>query len=115
MKSVKTNAHEWISSLYERNSIKLEGFADDPEVYLRATLEGLDFGYEATVWDGYLPAPNKGMYKRHVLTWQTLQTLSKEQQQELIFDRLIKTINTRKRQFRKCQFCGEKIAFRSSD
>ncbi|WP_019156637.1 hypothetical protein [Robertmurraya massiliosenegalensis] len=66
MKSLKTKALEWINSLYDKSSIidkekvimdssvyfKVEGFADEPEVYLIATKEGIEFGYEATQWDG---------------------------------------------------------------
>lgn len=124
MKSLKTKALEWINSLYDKSSIidkekvnmdssvyfKVEGFADEPEVYLIATKEGIEFGYEATQWDGYMPSPIPGMYKKHSLTWEKLQSSDKLEQQELILDLLMKTINSRKRQYRKCQFCGEKVA-----
>lgn len=36
--------------------------------------------------------------------------LSTEEQQEAILNLLMKTINSRKRQYRKCQYCGEKVA-----
>lgn len=68
MKPLKTKALEWINSLYEKYLLdqkekvlmdypfyfKLEGFADEPEVYLRTKNDGLEFGYEATQWDGYI-------------------------------------------------------------
>lgn len=124
MKRLKVIAREWINSLYGKYSLneketllmdypfyfKLEGFADELEVYLRTTVDGLEFGYEATQWDGYMPSPVPGIYIKHSLTWETLHTLNKEQQQEIILELLMKTINTRKRQYRKCQFCGEKVA-----
>jgi hypothetical protein len=125
MKPLKAKALQWIISLCEQCSIndkekvlmdssvyfKLEGFADEPEVYIRPTNdEGLEFGYEATQWDGYMPSPIPGVYKKYSLTWEVLQPLSKEEQQEMILDLLTKTIYSRKRQFRKCQFCGEKVA-----
>lgn len=58
MKSLRIRALEWIDSQYQLYSIndtdnilmdssfyfKLEGFADEPEVYLRATDIGLEFG-----------------------------------------------------------------------
>lgn len=124
MKSLKTNVLEWIDSLYDRTSIndkekvimdcpvyfKVEGFADEPEVYLKATKEGLEFGYEATQWDGYMPSQILSVYKKLLLTWEKLQSLNKVEQQELILDLLMKTINSRKRQYRKCQFCGDKVA-----
>jgi hypothetical protein len=124
MKSLKVKALEWIYSLFGLYSIndkekvlmdcsyyfKLEGFADEPEVYLRPTNEGLEFGYEAIQWDGPIPALLPGVYKRHSLSWESLQSLNKAEQQEIILELLMKTINTRKRQYRKCQFCGEKVA-----
>jgi hypothetical protein len=124
MKSLKTKALEWIYSLYNQHSINdkekvlldcplcfiLEGFANEPMIYIKPTHEGLEFGYEATQWNGPIPALLPGVYKKHSLAWETLQSLNKEKQQEMIFELLMKTINARKRQYRKCQFCGEKVA-----
>lgn len=116
MKSLKIKASEWIVSLNLQEKVtetipyyfKLEGFADEPEVYIRATDEGLEFGYEATKWlDGL--TPSIGLYKKHAFTWEDLQSFSKEVQQQMILDLLMKTISSRKRQYRKCQFCGEKV------
>lgn len=122
MKTLKTRAFEWISSLYELYSFgeiekaaidrsfnfKLEGFADEPLINSRTTIVGLKLGFEAIFWFGHVPSP--GLVKKHSVTWDTLQSLDKEQQQEMILELLLKTINSRKRQYRKCQFCGEKIA-----
>ncbi|WP_077622446.1 hypothetical protein [Sediminibacillus massiliensis] len=122
MQSIQARANEWISSLFSFNDkenfftggyfnyFKIEGFANEPEVYLRSTDEGLEFGFEATKWDGYMPSPVPGIYKKHSLTWETLKSISTEEQQKLILEKLMKTINTRKRQYKKCQFCHEKVA-----
>lgn len=122
MKPLKAKAIDWIISICEQCSIndkekllmdcsfnfKLEGFADEPEVYIKWTLLGLEIGYEATQWlDGHTPVA--GLMKKHLLTWETLQSLNNEKQQEMILELLMKTIHSRKRQYRKCQFCKEKV------
>lgn len=122
MKSLKTKALEWINSLYDQHSINdkeevlldcslcfiLEGFADEPMIYIKPTHEGLEFGYEGTKWHGHTPSPF--MFKNHILIWEDIEVLNKEEQQEAILNLFMKTINSRKRQYRKCQFCGEKVA-----
>lgn len=122
MKPQKSKALEWIESLLKQYPLddkekvkkdipfyfKIEGFSDKPEVYIRPTNEGLELGFEGTKWYGHTPSPF--MYKKHILIWETLQSLNKEQQQERILELLMKTIISRKRQYRKCQFCGEKVA-----
>ena len=70
---------------------------------------GLEFGFEATQWDGPLPATIPGVYKKHLLPWEDLKSINHEEQVQIILDLLLKTINSRKRQYRKCQFCGEKV------
>lgn len=121
---MKTKALEWINSLYEKYLIndqekvlmdrsyyfKLEGFADEPEVYLRPTYEGLEFGYGSYSMGWIHACSFPGVYKKHTLTWMDLKMLSKEEQQEMILNLLMKTINSRKRQFRKYQFCRGKVA-----
>lgn len=124
MKTLKTKAHDWIISIFEQNSLndnekvlmdcpiyfRIDGFADEPKVYILPSNIGLEFGYEATQWNDYMPSPIPGMFKKHLLTWENLQSLKKDEQQEIILNLLLKTINTRKRQYQKCQFCGEKGA-----
>jgi hypothetical protein len=121
MKPLKVKALEWIQSLYSHYSMnnstgnqtayfKLEGFADEPEVYIRFTDEGLDFGYEAVQWEGPVPAKTPGIFNKQSISWDTMQALEKENQQAIMLDMLLKTISTRKRQYRKCQFCGNKVA-----
>ncbi|VEF47510.1 Uncharacterised protein [Bacillus freudenreichii] len=123
MKPLKATALEWIFSLYEKYSLgekekvlmdcpfyfKLEGFADEPDVFLRTTIDGLEFGYEAAQWDGYMPSPVPGVYIKHSLSWEILESIGKEKQQEMILDLLMKTIHSRKRQYRQCQFCNIKV------
>jgi hypothetical protein len=121
MKSFKMKVSTWIESLYDQYFInsftdhqtayfKIDGFADEPEVYIRFTEAGLDFGYETVQWDGPIPAPKPGIYTKHSLSWKAIQTLNKEEQQAIMLDLLLKTINTRKRHYRTCQFCGDKVA-----
>lgn len=70
---------------------------------------GLEFGFESVQWiDGHTPMPY--MFKKYTLNWEEIEVLNKEEQQEVILNLLMKTINSRKRQYRKCQFCKEKVA-----
>jgi len=87
-------------------NFKLEGFADEPNVYLRTTIEGLELGFETIFWHGQVPSPSS--VKKHLVTWDTFHSLGREQQLELILELLMKTINSRKRQYRKCQSCASK-------
>lgn len=124
MITVQAQILEWITSQYEQYSlhnqrkvsldstvyVKIEELADEPEIYIRATNNGLEFGYKAMQWDGYIPASSPIMYKEYSLNWDLLQLLSSQKQQEAVLKLLMKTINTRKKQYRKCQFCTKKIA-----
>jgi hypothetical protein len=124
LKSLKENAFHWLFSLCERYSLtdyqkspknvpfyfKIEGFGENPEIYIQATEAVLELGYEATQWDGYMPSPIPGIYKKHFVTWESLQSLRRsEEKLEKLLDLLMKTITSRKRQYRKCQFCGENV------
>lgn len=79
-------------------------------MYIKATDTELDFGYTAIQWEGAIPSSFPYAFKKHSLTWEKLNTLNKEEQLVAIGDALIKTINSRKRQYLKCQFCGEKYS-----
>lgn len=57
---------------------------------------------------GHTPSPF--MFKKHILIWEDIEVLNKDEQQEAILNLLMKTINSRKRHYRKCQFCNEKVA-----
>ncbi|MFF5996555.1 hypothetical protein AAGS61_17730 [Lysinibacillus sp. KU-BSD001] len=125
MTSLKTKALDWLNSQCELYSItdpmnvsmdksfyfKLEGFADEPEVYIRATEIGLEFGYETIQWEGYMISTTPSIFKKHTLIWEELNFSNKMEQLDIIVNFLIKTINSRKRQYRKCQFCNEKVTF----
>ena len=119
MNIIKPNARKWIELMYDKLLLTenenvtfyftVKGFADDPKVYLQPAYGGLEIGYEAVKWDG--PShPYLTLQKQHFLSREKLQSLSKEQQQELTLELLMKTIDSRKRQYRKCQFCGAKVA-----
>jgi hypothetical protein len=86
----------------------ITGFYDEPIVFIRATDDGLVFGYKSIRWDG--PAtPTTTWITKYTLSWETLQLLNSEQKKEKILNMLLKTINSRKRQYRKCRFCGDKF------
>ncbi|WP_042458856.1 hypothetical protein [Neobacillus dielmonensis] len=87
---------------------QVTGFADGPKIYIHPTDLGLEFGYEAVQWHGHIPYP--GMIKKNLVGWETMESMSREMQQQILLELLMKTINSRKRQYRKCQFCGEKVA-----
>jgi hypothetical protein len=123
LKSIKEDALQWLASLCKGNALsdqqkslksvpfyyKLEDFGENPEIYIMATEIGLEFGYEAIQWDGYMPSPITGMNKMHFVTWESLQSLRSEEKLEKLLNLLMKTITSRKRQYRKCQFCGENV------
>jgi NADH pyrophosphatase NudC (nudix superfamily) len=91
---------------------KLDNPEYDPEieVYVRKTTEEMEFGFEATQWDGYMPAPYPSIYPKYSTSLDSLRSLEEEEMKEKILELLMKTINSRKRQYRKCQFCGKKVA-----
>src|SRR5690606_20491441 len=77
-------------------------------VYLRKTDEGLKFGYDSIQWIGQIPNPC--LIQKHSLTWESIESTSKQKLHLLIHELLMKTINSRKRTYRKCQFCENKVA-----
>lgn len=124
MRSLKEQALKWIILQCEQCFLndpekalmdypvyfKLDGFADEPHVYIKVNKDGLEFGYEAYQWDGPLHAPYLVLHKKNSLPWDGLDSLGKDDQHELINSILLKTIQSRKRQYRKCQFCAKKIS-----
>lgn len=124
MKSLKTTAMEWITEQCQLNSInnpesalldvtfyfQIKGFADEPNVFIKATDNGLIFGFETVQWDGPIPASTPAIHIKHTLSWSDLVSLDLKGQQMLMLDVLMKTINSRKRQYRTCKFCSEKVA-----
>lgn len=121
MNSQNKQVLEWITFLCEEYSIAgkekgmispffftLEGFADEPMVYIKPTKKGLEFGYEGVKWNGQIP--ELYFYKKHLLNWNDFEKFNTEERQEKILELLMKTMNTRKRQYKECQFCGEKVA-----
>lgn len=123
MKSLKTRVSTEISNYFEINLLNkkaeniknfqlfyaLEGFANQPIFYVLSNDTGLRIGYQGIKWYGGIdPCPH--FFDKHLLTWDNLLHLSIEEQQEIIATKLIKTINLRKRHYKKCQFCGEKVS-----
>jgi len=89
-------------------SFPLIGFADEPSIYVQPTMDGIQFGYHSIYWEGHEPIPT--LKKKQLLSWESLASLSHEQQEELVVELLLKTITSRKRQYQTCQFCGEKVS-----
>jgi len=121
VKSMKARAIDWLKEqdklhLFDREGgrndaiyyFKLVGFADEPEVYIQSTFEELEIGYRGLEWNGHEPIQVN--IKKHILPWELLKTLSKEEKLNEVLSLLIKTINSRKRHYRKCNYCGEKVA-----
>lgn len=119
MKSIR--AKKWLISLFDRLIIEKEdallnypqffehfGFYSELKVYIKLTHMGLEFGYEATKWEGHTPVPY--LYTVDILYWEDIESLSKRDKQEkLLLDFLMKTIKTREKDFQKCQYCRRKV------
>lgn len=89
-------------------NFKIEGFANEPVVYIHNTSVGFEFGYNGVQWNGHTPVETK--VKRLVLSWNNLKLLSSVEREDKILELMIKTIKIRKRQYQKCQYCQEKVA-----
>jgi hypothetical protein len=88
-------------------SFQFKGFADEPEVFVQPTDDGVNFGYYSISWESHTPVPRFAV--KHTLSWEALEHLTETEKEALAFDKLLKTINSRKRQYKMCQFCGEKV------
>ncbi|WP_026674096.1 hypothetical protein [Alkalihalobacterium bogoriense] len=116
MKSLQEKVKSWIGKInvLDENSnpscyyFIIEQFADEPTVYLRTNSVGVEIGYVGVQWYGHIPVETN--VKKLALSWEDLKLLSKEEQENNIIEMMLKTINSRKRQYRKCQYCQEKIA-----
>ncbi|RLQ92392.1 hypothetical protein [Falsibacillus albus] len=121
-KSMKRRASLWvydqISGSYidsEKDSLKrhylhfkLEGFCDEPEIYLVANEEGLEWGYTVFKWDNMgVPLPMKKAL--HFLAWKDLNVLSAEEKIDKIIEEMMKAVNAKKREYRKCKKCENKL------
>ncbi|MEH7440643.1 hypothetical protein V7182_24640 [Neobacillus drentensis] len=84
----------------------LTDFADEPNIFLQISLDSIAFGYESIEWHGHEPAPI--FVTKKVVTWDSLATLTQQEKESIILETLLKTIQSRKRQYKTCQFCGEK-------
>jgi hypothetical protein len=61
-----------------------------------------------TPFDGMTPTRQLLLAIKHVLLWETLEDLTQEGKEAKIIDTLFKTIDSRKRQYKTCQFCNKK-------
>jgi hypothetical protein len=117
--NLKSLATEWLKERIDQDQIlqqgnldqsysfTLIGFAHEPEILVAVNNDGVSFGYDSIRWDGHFPFPI--IVTKHTLSWEMLSSLTEEEKETLAIDTFIKTINTRKRQYKTCQFCGEKV------
>ncbi|KML03170.1 hypothetical protein [Rossellomorea marisflavi] len=112
--SIKQKAEAWLFQnietlrLYRDSTIyfPLVGFADEPKIYISLSNQELEIGYIKDIW--YSPcSPEPTKYRKHVMYM--TDHLSVEDQTEQILGLLLKTIQSRKRQYRSCLFCGIKV------
>lgn len=94
-------------NLNQTYSFSLIGFADEPEIFAAVNNDGVSFGYDSIRWDGHFQLPI--IVTKHTLSWEMLENLTEEEKETLAIDTFNKTINSRKRQYKTCQFCGEKV------
>lgn len=133
VKELKTTAITWIQDVISNNnlfdinkyvdgekvtnliignnnlfSFRLIGFADQPEVFVQPTSEGIKFGYHSISWDHpHLPMPSLEI--KYNLTWESLKYLTQLERETTVIDTFLKTIESRKRQYKVCQFCMNKV------
>jgi hypothetical protein len=115
----KSLASKWLKEIINNDKILQQGnqdhyysfplndFADEPEIFVTVNNDGITFGYDSIRWDGHFPFPI--IVTKHTLSWEMLSSLTEEEKETLVIDTFIKTINARKRQYKTCQFCGEKV------
>ncbi|MED4206174.1 hypothetical protein [Neobacillus mesonae] len=122
MKSIKEKVTDWVldrihdtrldsEKLSLKNHFfyfKIEGFCDEPEIFLVATTFGLEWGYNTFIWDGpSIPLPTKKLTRK--LPWGTLKSMNREQKKEKIINEMVKAVTSKKREYRRCQYCNKKM------
>jgi hypothetical protein len=90
-------------------SFPLIGFADRPVVFVQPTIEGIKFGYHTIHWE-HAHHPTPALAIKHIVTWESLEHLTQEERETTVIDTFLKIISSRKRQYRTCQFCGDKVS-----
>jgi hypothetical protein len=104
---ISQNIVHLLSNIDSTIRFKIEGFADEPEVYISLMDQGLEFGYIGVRWkDSHTPVPVK--IKKHFLS--VTDYLSIRDHTSQMTDLLLKTIQSRKRQYRTCKFCERKVS-----
>ncbi|RDI36454.1 hypothetical protein [Falsibacillus pallidus] len=120
-KSMKSRAATWIRQRVEDSYIqseqdslkkhylrfKLVGFCDEPEIHLVAKDDGLEWGYTVFFLDGSVPVPKK--VQLHALSWTELNAIPEEEKVDKIHEEMMKAINLKKKEYRKCQYCENKM------
>ncbi|MCA1063872.1 hypothetical protein QTG56_01420 [Rossellomorea sp. AcN35-11] len=103
---IDQNIVHLLSNLDSTIRFKVEGFEDEPEVYITLLDDGLEFGYIGFIWvDSHTPDPVK--VKKHFLPVTDHFSISDHTDQMTTL--LLKTIQSRKRQYRECKFCKRKV------
>jgi hypothetical protein len=117
--NLKSLATKWLKEIIDQDQIlkqvnqdqyysfTLNGFADEPDIFVTVNNDGVSFGYDSIRWDGHFQFPI--IVTKHTLLWEMLASLTEKEKETLAIDTFIKTINARKRQYKTCQFCGEKV------
>jgi hypothetical protein len=70
-------------------TFSLIGFADEPNVFVHVTLDGINFSYDRIRWHGHTPVP--GITTLHTLSLDKLESLTDEEKGTLAIDTLLKT------------------------
>ncbi len=116
MNSLKNKATFWLSQnksqllsgLESSFYFEIDGFADEPIIYVFVLEDGLEFGYVGDEWRGHTPIPIN--IKKHFLPLNFPVSNNETIVTEQILEFLLKTVQSRKRQYRTCQFCNLKVA-----
>lgn len=87
---------------------KLDGFCDEPEIFLVATSYGIEWGYNTFIWESpSIPLPTKKFTRK--LPWKDLQSMTEDEKKEKIIDETAKAVASKKREYRKCRYCNRKM------
>ncbi|WP_042354105.1 hypothetical protein [Bacillus rubiinfantis] len=122
MASMKKRIQQWVRERIEDCQIdseamsekrqfhyfKLKGFCDEPEIFLVATGQGVEWGYNSFIWDGPgIPLPTKKIIQQ--LAWEDISLLTAEEKRAKIIAEMTKAVAAKKKEYRKCQYCHKKM------
>jgi hypothetical protein len=80
---------------YNMYTYTLAVFSDEPSVFVQPTKEGIRLGYHTVTWNSQAPVPS--LATRHVLSWASLTSITREEQEIVVKDCFLKTVKSRKR------------------